>query len=300
MDKLYSCVCGKTFYKPNQFNSHKNHCTPHLENKYGSYELYLQRCNRNKPDKQFLLDQWIAEQHTCERCGKLMTEKFGAGRFCTRACANTRHHSTETKQKQRLASSSHYDLVHRPRFDLHKEDYLLNPKYCQVCNEVLPYERRTRKTCSDKCKRKLIGINSKLSAERHGGNNNVNGVRGTARFGTYKGFHCDSSFELAFVIYCLEHNIAIQRNIDGFDYIFEGKSKKYYPDFIVNETYVEIKNYWSEQVQAKIDQFPKQLKYKILYKEDLKNCIKYCIIKYGNDYTKLYDRTYPSWIDCHK
>jgi hypothetical protein len=32
-----------------------------------------------------------------------MTEKFGTGRFCSRACANARDHSTETKEKIRKA-----------------------------------------------------------------------------------------------------------------------------------------------------------------------------------------------------
>ena len=41
--------------------------------------------------------------YTCERCGKLVEEadKFGSGRFCSRACANTRDHSAETKERIR-------------------------------------------------------------------------------------------------------------------------------------------------------------------------------------------------------
>lgn len=45
------------------------------------------------------MNQWIAEQHTCETCGKVMTEKYGSGRFCCKACANTRRHSEKTKEK---------------------------------------------------------------------------------------------------------------------------------------------------------------------------------------------------------
>jgi hypothetical protein len=41
--------------------------------------------------------------YICERCGKVVedSEKFGSGRFCSRACANTRQHSVETKEKIR-------------------------------------------------------------------------------------------------------------------------------------------------------------------------------------------------------
>ena len=42
--------------------------------------------------------------YTCEKCGKHVedADKFGSGRFCSRACANTRKHSNETKDKIRL------------------------------------------------------------------------------------------------------------------------------------------------------------------------------------------------------
>lgn len=37
--------------------------------------------------------------YRCERCGREVLEKFGSGRFCSRACANARDHSEETKKK---------------------------------------------------------------------------------------------------------------------------------------------------------------------------------------------------------
>jgi hypothetical protein len=39
--------------------------------------------------------------YTCEKCGKVSEEKFGSGRFCSRACANSRAHSAETKERIR-------------------------------------------------------------------------------------------------------------------------------------------------------------------------------------------------------
>jgi hypothetical protein len=39
--------------------------------------------------------------YICEKCGKVTEEKFGSGRFCSRACANTRIHSAETKERIR-------------------------------------------------------------------------------------------------------------------------------------------------------------------------------------------------------
>lgn len=49
---------------------------------------------------------------------------------------------------------------------------------------------------------------------------------GRGKKGRYKGFYCDSSWELAYVMYCLDHNICIERNTAKFEYVFEEQTKK--------------------------------------------------------------------------
>lgn len=53
----------------------------------------------------------------CENCGKEHDGHFGSGRYCSRACANSRHHSTETKQK--ISESIKKEII----------------CYCQFCNK---------------------------------------------------------------------------------------------------------------------------------------------------------------------
>ena len=65
-------------------------------------------------------------------------------------------------------------------------------------------------------------------------NYNANRKSGRGKKGRYKGFWCDSTYELAFVIYCLDHNIPIQRNHKYYEYQYMNKTRRYYPDFIVN------------------------------------------------------------------
>lgn len=55
---------------------------------------------------------------------------------------------------------------------------------------------------------------------------------GHGKHGVYKGYQCDSSWELAYVIYNLEHDIKFERNRDRFLYNLNGKSHYYTPDFI--------------------------------------------------------------------
>lgn len=62
--------------------------------------------------------------------------------------------------------------------------------------------------------------------------------------GVYKNIYYDSGLELSFIIWCLKENIKIKRyDKNPIDYIDEnGVSRKYYPDFIINENdVVEIK-----------------------------------------------------------
>lgn len=115
---------------------------------------------------------------------------------------------------------------------------------------------------------------------------------GRGKSGWYKGYWCDSSWELAWVIYNLEHNINFQRNHTAFEYLYEGKKRKYYPDFIISEVYYEIKgrrNYeeLDDINKEKIKQFKKTLK--VLYAKDILPYLEYTKNKYGKDFIKLYE-----------
>lgn len=66
--------------------------------------------------------------YVCEKCSKITNEKFGSGRFCSRACANSRNHSIETKQKIKKTLISFYN----------KET-----KECIICKKIIDYKNST-------------------------------------------------------------------------------------------------------------------------------------------------------------
>jgi hypothetical protein len=107
------------------------------------------------------------------------------------------------------------------------------------------------------------------------------------KHGWYKGYWCDSSWELAFIMYNLDHNIEFERNAQGFNYWCNENYRRFYPDFIVNGEYIEIKGYVNEITEAKIQWFPKDLTLKVLYKEDMEPYLKYAIETYGIDFWRL-------------
>lgn len=111
---------------------------------------------------------------------------------------------------------------------------------------------------------------------------------GRGKKGRYEGFWCDSSWELAFVIYNLEHNIVFARNEKWFPYTYDGVERKFYPDFLIDGAFYEIKGYCDNKTKAKIEQFPHELI--VLDKHGIQTYISYAESKYGKDYTRLYSQ----------
>jgi hypothetical protein len=135
------------------------------------------------------------------------------------------------------------------------------------------------KTHSDDS-RALISAKAKLS------NGGYRQGSGRGKKGWYKGFFCDSSWELAYVIYCLEHDINIERNTEKRQYIWQGVVKNYIPDFIVHGYLIEVKGYKTEQWLAKLEANPD---IRVLYEKDLEPVLDYVKSKYGKDFISLYE-----------
>ena len=318
----FTCICGREFQSIQAYRGHKSHCEEHLKS---TGRLHIrqqvdkdnkQRISQGLKKRQAEIDaakqqQWIDEQHHCERCGKIMLTKYGSGRFCSKYCAHARHQSDAMKEKVRETSRRAYQAGLFPNLGRLNEQtqercaearrkYDESPPLCVICNTKLPFERRKAKTCSSQCAKKWQSIVMKQAATRAGGNLNPYGVRGTAKYGTYQGYHCDSSWELAFVMYCLDHDLKIERNTEGFPYTYNGEEHLYFPDFIVNNIYIEIKNYNTDEVETKRQQFPDDKTLEIIFKPDIQPYIRYATQTYGKDFTLLYDRDKPSWMDKQK
>lgn len=152
---------------------------------------------------------------------------------------------------------------------------------------------KTKKLLSEKCtglaktedaeKKRRVKLRAAALKNKLGGYQKGSG-RG--KKGTYKGFYCDSSWELAYVIYHLDHSLHIIRNTEKREYEFEGVVRKYIPDFIVDNTLVEIKGYVTEQWEAKKLANPD---IKVLYAKDMEIYLSYVRKVYGNNFISMYE-----------
>lgn len=127
-------------------------------------------------------------------------------------------------------------------------------------------------------------ISETMKKSQNAGGKRIGSGRG--KKGWYKGIFCDSSWELAFVIYHFDHNLNIKRCEEKRTYIWDGETHTYIPDFITDDGIIEIKGYKTEQWIEKYKQNPD---IKVLYEDDMKQYLEYVISKYGKNYTKLYE-----------
>ena len=88
----------------------------------------------------------------------------------------------------------------------------------------------------------------------------------------YNGVDLHGSWELKYAQYLDANNIKWVRNRDSFHYNFDGKDRKYTPDFYLPDTdeYVEIKGYKTKKDEAKWSQFPKHRVLVVLMEDELK------------------------------
>jgi len=226
--------------------------------------------------------------NTCLNCDRELVKH--QKKYCSSVCS-ARH--TQRNGGNNKWSNTDREKLSETMKRLVKENpdrfITTKPKIKKIClncsNEfyVCPSEQK-QKCCNRKCYNEWISKSGymigKSGGLRHGSGRGIQGW--------YKGYYCNSSWELAWVIYQLEHNMKFIRNTEGFEYEFGGRKFKYYPDFLRdNGEYVEIKGQLDPKNKAKISQFCKKLT--VLVKKDLKLIFEYVIQKYGKEYWKMYE-----------
>lgn len=219
----------------------------------------------------------------CLNCNSVLSYKQRHNKFCNSSCAAISNNSIrdiESRKKQvaTLLVTLKKKGILRPKEVKRKPK--LKEKTCVVCGKI--FMSKNRKTCSDICHFKSI------SDKKKGKPGIVRNRAGRGKSGKYKGCWFNSTYELAYYIYCIDHNIRIERNQQCFDY-FNPDSitwHKFYPDFRVNGKLVEIKGYKNKLNDYKLSGVTEPID--ILYKEDLQEIFTYIQNKTQLKIDKLY------------
>lgn len=201
-------------------------------------------------------------------------------KFCSRKCANSREFTEESNRKR--ADSLRGRRGHTKNKG--KPSPTKIPRIIKICLECSKeFEDRidsTKKYCSFKCSYKNAG------GYREGS--------GRSRHGYYKGIYSGSTYELVWIIYRLDHNLPVTR-FEGF--LKEGRLK-YFPDFIIDNTIIEIKGYHRDTVDIKKELAEsKGYKVCILYKDDLAKEFEWVQSNYSYKHVhELYDDFKPAYV----
>jgi hypothetical protein len=228
----------------------------------------------------------------CEEEYKILTtlskyEKGDYKKFCSRKCANSRIWSEEHKrklseinkksEKVKTANSVITDKRKKSLDDgrnKRKRLDITNDYICKYCGEPGIDNKKKGRKYHTECWKKASGGIRKGSSR--------------GKCGCYKGYWCDSSYELAYLIYNLENDIKIERNKKGYEYYYNNEKHTFFPDFIVNNKLVEIKNFRSELTDIKLKSVNKEIK--IYYKDTIKPYLDYVIKKYGKKFIEMYEK----------
>jgi hypothetical protein len=201
----------------------------------------------------------------CVRCNEEHDGSFGSGKYCNRACANSRVFSEEAKIKKSVSNKGNTPWN---KGNTHP----LETSKCVYCGIDIKHRKCSPKKYHPECWKKAAG------GYRKGA--------GLGKSGWYGDVWCDSSYELAWVIYQIEHNIPFKRNTEKYEYQWDGKTLNYIPDFIQNESVIEIKGFMNSQTEAKLNTIPNL---KILFRKDLNDVFEYVEKNYGKDFIRLYE-----------
>ena len=228
--------------------------------------------------------EYETNKKTCTNCGSAIPFEKRRNRFCCSSCMATftqkdgGNKQWNEEEKKKLSDTMKKKYSSGELTVLKKQH---TQKVCEFCKNKfsVPPSKISQRFCSKLC------CNTGLDRSKNGG---YRTLAGKGKMGWYKGIYCNSSWELAWVVYSLEHNVKFKRNTLGFEYIFNGKTYKYYPDFNVGEhSYVEVKGWNSPKWEAKKQQFKYNLE--IIGRDEMKKYLAYVIDKYGKNFTDLYE-----------
>lgn len=216
----------------------------------------------------------------CRNCKEPLSNNYN--KFCNRSCAAT------FNNKNRIISEEHRAKVRESIKRKIKENGLWgcikepSKKYCINCKKEIDHSLH-RKTCSDNCFYNYLSISSKK--HKTGG---YKPGSGRGKHGWYDDIYFDSTYELAFYLYCKNKGIEIKKCKDSFKYIDSyGKERTYHPDFRVNGKLTEIKGFYTKEVKNKLSSVNEPID--IYYKKDLKDIFQYVEKLTGKKIHKLYE-----------
>lgn len=281
--------CSKTFEKSTQLGSHVIRCQ--YNPRYSDIrDIITNKMSAHAKEKHPKIDFTLV----CPVCNSnyvitVTQHKYDIGKYrhtCSAKCAHKL--STMNTDKENRNNKISNSLIGRKIENKHPITNRPLKKYiCVHCGKNYTLkEYESQKYCSKECAKEHKHILLSEAAKRRGIGGFVENSINACYQGIYKGIKCDSSWELAFILWNEMQGKSVQRYKGYLTYTFEDKLCKYYPDFIVDDKIYEIKGYYSSRAKAKHEQHPEVI---LLKREEMIPIINEVKEKYGNNFIELYE-----------
>jgi ribosomal protein S27AE len=224
-------------------------------------------------------------RNICEKC-QIVFEAQSFKRFCSRSCANSRNWTQADKDNKSKAAKESIKVLKSNRIKAKNNRVAREDRKCPYCGGIFTTRHKSeKKFCSSFCSHK---------GQSNRGGHRINS--GKAKTGYIRGIYCGSTWELAYALYNLDHQIPLSR----FPYtLVSEKYGKYLPDFLQDHKIIEIKGYWTKGVDRKI-KVARENGYEceILYKDQLQPYFDYVKSKYNfkECMSELYDDWKPQFV----
>jgi hypothetical protein len=239
--------------------------------------------------KQTNITTYDTNPKTCKLCNAVIPYSRRVNDFCSSSCSatysnKTRVLSPEAKSniseaaKQNAWRLQSYTEARKEKQPPYSKIY---QKVCATCGLNFSSRWKTTLTCSSECR-----------STRHAlFNHKQNKTFG--KCGYFAGLWCASTWELAFVIYSIDQGSMVSRCPDHFEYEYNGKIKRYFPDFTIDGIIYEIKGQMTDDVPIKTNAVINAGRLiNVLTKPNITPMLKYVKTKYGvTDLTTLYQTT---------
>lgn len=205
----------------------------------------------------------------CQYCNRYCHSKNSLMNH-ERLCKNNPNHQTtimHTKEWQE-EMRSRIDREHVWNKGLTKND---DPRIASLANHLKDAYASGRFVSKQKNKPRTEAEKKQISEtmKKNGISGGLRRGSGRGKKGWYKGFFCDSTYELVYIIYNLDNKIKFKRCDRKYEYEYNGEKHFYFPDFELQDgTLVEIKGYHTDLVDIKISSVNDR-SIVVLYEQDL-------------------------------
>lgn len=304
-DKPHICkFCGKEFKSSVSLGGHIVSCKKNPNGGIGRKKAQItvnEKFDKINPFETYTIKCLVCGSHFSIVVRKNDFEKGKFRHTCSDKCAHIRDLSDESRIKISESIKKHINEFGMVGCVQKGSEPILLKCVCEQCGkEFEVWNKRiyngenlvngfySKRFCSKECSSIhrssvcSIKTKSRCDAGTFGGKNNDTFKK--HKHGWYKGLYCGSSWELAFVIYHIDHGYDVKRCDLVLQYEYNGKTYNYYPDYQIGTDIYEVKGFEDFKAKAKHKKYPY---IKWFDRDKMKPILKYVIEKYGKNFVEL-------------